>query len=69
MPCRLFTSLPTISFTIGTKQYTLELEWYVLKGQSGASGSSPQAEVECQLGIQGINPLVRTPCDCDCGYR
>mmetsp|Transcript_18281 Transcript_18281/g.47791 ORF Transcript_18281/g.47791 Transcript_18281/m.47791 type:complete len:430 (-) Transcript_18281:195-1484(-) len=52
MPCSLEPSLPTLRIEIGASVYTLEPEWYVLKGQTDSD------DVECQLGIQGINPLL-----------
>ena len=55
MPCSLEASLPTLTFVIGSERYDLEPEWYVLKGQSTSGGDGA---IECQLGIQGINPLL-----------
>lgn len=66
MPCSLESTLPTLNFAIdqniagGQAFYTLEPEYYVLKGQTtvkGADGTEAGAIV-CQLGIQSINPLL-----------
>ena len=38
--------------------YTLEPQWYILKGQTtGSAVDGGQNAVECQLGIQGISPI------------
>jgi cathepsin D len=67
MPCSLEKSLPTLQFSIdqdisgGVAFYSLEPEYYVLKGQTtvkGADGKEEAGAVVCQLGIQGINPLL-----------
>jgi hypothetical protein len=58
MPCGLEASLPTLTFILDGKQYPLEPEWYVLKGQSTQQGARVGATIECQLGIQAINPLL-----------
>eukprot|EP01050_Picozoa_sp_SAG11_P024467 SAG11_NODE_5213_length_1628_cov_1.510137_2_plen_87_part_00 len=42
-----------LNFIIGGINYTLEPEWYVLKGQTTATDA-----IECQLGIQSSSPLL-----------
>jgi len=59
MPCELEASLPTLGFTIGQTVYPLEPEFYVLKGQTTDDEvRGGAAAIECQLGIQSINPLL-----------
>ena len=59
MPCGLESRLPTLGFIIGSGNYTLEPEWYVLKGQTtdDAGVGAEEGAIECQLGIQGISPI------------
>eukprot|EP00040_Diaphanoeca_grandis_P039102 m.258151 g.258151 ORF g.258151 m.258151 type:complete len:429 (-) comp36195_c0_seq1:68-1354(-) len=57
MPCDLESSLPVLTFEFAEKSYTLEPSWYVLKGQT-TNAETGEKEIECQLGIQGLNPLL-----------
>ena len=52
MACELEASLPTLTFVLDSKTYDLEPSFYVLKGQT------TDGAIECQLGIQAINPLL-----------
>jgi len=48
--CSNVKSLPTITFTIGGKDYTLEPDFYVLYGPDDSG------KITCQLGLQGLDP-------------
>jgi len=48
--CSNLDSLPTISFVLGGKDFTLEPEFYVLKVSDGT-------DTECQLGMQALDQL------------
>lgn len=50
--CSNLDSLPTITITIGGKDYALEPSFYVIKA------ADDHGNVQCQLGIQGINAGV-----------
>ena len=60
MPCALANHLPVLNFIIDGINYSLEPEWYVLKGQTTADTTTTveMSAVECQLGIQGSSPLL-----------
>lgn len=51
MDCALIPKLPVLTYEINLVAYTIEPEFYVLKGQSTQGDTDA---VECQLGIQGI---------------
>ena len=52
MDCALEKSFPILTFVIDGHPYTLEPSFYVLKSLTDSH------KIECQLGIQGINPLL-----------
>lgn len=65
VPCSLTTELPTLVLSLDilpgsgkTVDYTLEPEFYVLRGQTSVGGAPAARETVCQLGIQSLNPLL-----------
>lgn len=50
--CSNVHTLPTVSFSIGGKDFDLEPSFYVLRG------TDENGAVQCQLGIQGVNAGV-----------
>jgi len=65
MPCAYAKTLPTLTFSLDvlpgsgkTVDYTLEPDFYVLRGQTSLGDSSSAGDIVCQLGIQSLNPLL-----------
>lgn len=51
--CSNVHTLPTLTFTLHGKDYSLEPEFYVIRAKDETSGKE-----QCQLGIQGVNAGV-----------
>jgi hypothetical protein len=51
--CSNVASLPTITFTLGGKDFDLGPDFYVIRAPNDSTGA-----IECQLGIQGVNAGV-----------